>query len=224
MSFDTDEDGLRRAIVAACRSLDASGLNQGTSGNISVRFRDGLLVTPSGLPYDAMSPADIVPMRMDGTAEHPLRPSSEWRIHRDVLLARPEVGAVVHAHPTYATAFAICRRDIPAAHYMIAAAGGPTIRCSRYATFGTAELSDATLEALEGRACCLLANHGLVATGRDLERALWLAVETEALCRHYAVALSVGAPVILPDDEIARNVKLFSSYGPHAAEEADREG
>lgn len=211
---DASDHDVRTAIVAAARSLNALGLTAGTSGNVSVRHGDGLLLTPSGLPYDRMTPDDIVPLRFDGTTDHPLKPSSEWRFHRDILAARPEVGAVVHAHPIYGTAFAMCRRDIPAAHYMIAAAGGPTVRCARYETFGTAELSGAALEALEGRTCCLLANHGTIATGPTLERAMWLAVELETLCRQYAVALQVGAPVILPDDEIARNVVKFASYGP----------
>ncbi|MEE7475500.1 class II aldolase/adducin family protein [Methylobacterium hispanicum] len=204
---------VRQSIVEAARSLDALGLTQGTSGNVSRRWEDGLLITPSGLPYARMSPDDIVFMRLDGTHEHPLKPSSEWRFHRDILAARPEVNAVVHAHPIHCTAFAMCRREIPAVHYMIAAAGGPTVRCAPYATFGTEELSAHALAALEDRTCCLLANHGMIATGPDLEKALWLAVELETLCRQYAVALQVGTPVVLPDDEIARNVEKFKSYG-----------
>ncbi len=204
---------VRQSIVEAARSLDALGLTQGTSGNIALRWEDGLLITPSGLPYARMSPDDIVFMRLDGRFEHPLKPSSEWRFHRDILARRPEVNAVVHAHPVYCTAFAMCRREIPAVHYMIAAAGGPTVRCAPYATFGTEELSAHALAALEDRTCCLLANHGMIATGPDLEKALWLAVELETLCRQYAVALQVGTPVVLPDDEIARNVEKFRSYG-----------
>ena len=211
---NSTEQTLRAAIVAACRSLGGLGLSQGTSGNVSARHGDSLLITPSGVPYDRMGPDDIVPLGFDGASAHPLKPSSEWRFHRDILAARPEVGAVVHGHPIYATAFAMCRRDIPAVHYMIAAAGGPNVRCSPYATFGTPELSAAALEALEGRTCCLLANHGMIATGPNLDRAMWLAVELETLCRQYAVALQVGAPVILPDDEIARNIVKFASYGP----------
>ena len=208
------ETTVRQSIVAAARGMSALGLNEGTAGNVSVRWSDGLLITPSGLPYDAMTPEDIVFLRRDGTHDHALAPSSEWRFHRDILGARPEVNAVVHAHPTYCTAFAICGRDIPAVHYMIAAVGGPTIRCSGYATFGTAELSARALEALADRHGCLLANHGMIATGPDLAKALWLAVEMETLCRQYAVALQVGAPIVLPDDEIARNVEKFKSYGP----------
>ena len=214
-----DETATRRSLVEAARSLSALGLTHGTSGNLSVRWGAGLLITPSGLPYDRMEPESIVPLSMEGTTDHALAPSSEWRFHRDILRARPEVNAVVHAHPIHATAFAMCRREIPAVHYMIAAAGGPTVRCSGYATFGTPELSALALEALAGRTCCLLANHGIIATGPDLGRAMWLAVELETLCHQYAVALGVGAPVVLPDDEIARNVERFRSYGPGARRE-----
>ena len=211
---DREELATRRSIVEACRAMDALGINQGTSGNISVRWEDGLLLTPSGLPYDRMTPDDIVHLRMDGTCDHPLAPSSEWRLHRDIVGSRTDVGAVVHAHPTYCTAFAICGREIPAVHYMIAAAGGPTVRCAPYAPFGTPELSKVALAALEDRACCLLANHGMIATGADLGRAMWLAVELETLCRQYAVALQVGEPVVLPDAEIERTVERFKFYGP----------
>lgn len=210
---------VRRAIVAACRWLVEAGLVQGTSGNVSVRWNGRMLITPSGVPYEQMEPEDIVAVDLasDGTrfeARDGNVPSSEWRFHFDILRARPEVGAVVHTHSPYATAFAICRKELPAAHYMIAAAGGPTIRVADYATFGTQELSDAALVALEGRAACLLANHGVIATGPTLERALWLAQEVEVLARQYAIALQVGTPVILDDQEIARVKEKFRGYGP----------
>jgi L-fuculose-phosphate aldolase len=211
-----EELATRRSIVEACRAMNGLGINQGTSGNMSVRWRDGLLITPSGLPYERMQADDVVPMKLDGSHEHRLTPSSEWRFHCDIMKARTDVGAIVHAHPAYATAFAICRRDIPAVHYMIAAAGGPTIRCGGYATYGTEELSQIALTALQNRSCCLLANHGLIATGSNLEKAMWLAVEVETLCRQYAVALQIGDPRVLPDDEIARVVEKFKSYGLNA--------
>ena len=210
------EEAARAGLVGAMRDLLALGLSQGTSGNVSVRFDDGFLVTPSGIPAERLRPEDIVPMTWDGGFRHALSPSSEWRFHRDILAARPEIGAVVHAHPTHCTAFAICGREIPAVHYMIAAVGGPTIRCAPYAPYGTQELSQAALLALEDRTGCLLANHGMIAAGSDLQKALWVAVEMEALCRQYAVALQVGAPVILPDDEIWRTVERFKSYGPRS--------
>jgi L-fuculose-phosphate aldolase len=207
------EFAIRQSIIDACHALTRLGVNQGTAGNISVRWRDGLFVTPSGLPYDEMSADDIVCMDMAGAYEHELAASSEWRIHRDILAARPEVGAVVHAHPIYCTAFAMCRVEIPAAHYMIAAAGGPTIRCARYESYGTPELSEAVLEALQDRACALLANHGMIATGPDLAEAMWLAVETETLAKQYAIALQIGTPHILDDAEIAKTVEKFKDYG-----------
>ena len=218
MTFD--ETRARRALVDACRDMTRLGLTQGTSGNISVRAPGGLLITPSGLPYDEMTPGDIVPLSMDGSYEGSLAPSSEWRFHRDILAARVEVGAVVHAHPAHATAFALCRQEILAVHYMIAAAGGPTLRCAGYATFGTSELSALVLQALEGRHACLMANHGMVATGPDLAKAMWLAVEVETLCSQYALALRVGTPHVLPDEEIARVLAKFATYGPRAARPA----
>lgn len=216
-----DEWDLRQAVIDTARAMSAAGLNHGTSGNVSARHGDGFLITPSGVPNEALRVGDIVAMSADGTAPPGARPSSEWRFHRDIYAARPEVGAIVHAHPTYATAFAICREDLPAAHYMIAAAGGPTIRCSAYATFGTQALSDAALAALDGRLACLLANHGLIALGPTLARALWLAVEVEVLARQYAVARTLGTPVILGDDEIAVNVEKFRGYGPRPAQQSE---
>jgi L-fuculose-phosphate aldolase len=215
---DAQELAQRRALIAHALEMNASGLNQGTAGNLSLRHAQdgtaGLLITPSGVRYDQLAPEDIVFVRLaDGGWQHPLPPSSEWRFHRDIYLARPELNAVVHAHPTYCTALAMCRREIPAVHYMIAAAGGSSIRCAPYFTYGTAELSAAAVAALQGRLACLLANHGLIACGTDLERALWLALEVEALARQYHVALQFGQPVVLPDDEIARVVEKFKSYG-----------
>ncbi len=211
------EKGLRRAIIAACQAMNRDGVNQGTSGNISVRWKNGLLITPSGIPYDELAIDDIIFMKMDGSYAHRLAASSEWRFHRDILLERADVNAVVHAHPIYATAFAICGIEIPAVHYMIAAAGGPVIRCSRYATFGTEELSQAVLEALEGRNCALIGNHGMVAAGRDLREALWLAGEVETLCKQYAAALRLGSPRVLGPEEIEKTIEKFKHYGPRQA-------
>jgi L-fuculose-phosphate aldolase len=210
---------LRREIVVACRRLEADGLVAGTAGNVSVRHGSRMLITPSGVPYERLRPGDVVAVELEGEvlrfrARAGMVPSSEWRFHRDILRRRPEVGAVVHTHSPHATAFAMCRRPIPAGHYMIAAAGGPTIEVADYATFGTAELSDAALAALEGRTACLLANHGVIATGPTLERALWLAREVEVLARQTAIALQVGTPVLLPDAEIARVAEKFKGYGP----------
>ena len=215
--MDRDERSARESVVTAARELDVQGLNRGTSGNVSVRFRDGLLITPSGLPTSRMRPDDVVPVGFDGTHPSTQKPSSEWRFHRDILAARPELGAVVHAHPVYCTAFAMCGREIPAVHYMIAAFGGPTVRCAPYAAYGTAELSELALAALSDRNACLLANHGMISAGADLEKALWLAVELETLCQQYAVALQVGAPMILTDHEIGSTVERFRGYGLNVA-------
>ncbi|MDZ5700134.1 class II aldolase/adducin family protein [Chelativorans sp. M5D2P16] len=210
------EYALRKEIVATCIAMDRSGINQGTSGNISVRWEDGLLITPSGLAYETMAPEDIIFLSMDGTPHGPHKPSSEWRFHRDILKARTDFNAVVHAHPNHSTAIAITGQGIPAVHYMIAATGGPTIRCAPYATFGTDELSKNALAALEGRLACLLANHGAIACGPNLRKAFWLMSEIEVLARQYILARQAGEPVVLDDAEIARVVEKFKSYGPKA--------
>ena len=214
------ERALRGEIVRSCADLGRMGLNQGTSGNVSVRWThdgvEGMLITPSGLSYATMAPEDIVHVAHDGTVTGRYEPSSEWRFHSDILRARPEFGAVVHLHPPYCTGVSMTRRDVPAAHYMIAAVGGPTLRCSDYATYGTQELSDAALVALEDRSACLLANHGMIACGPTLPKAEWLAVEVEALCRQWVIAQSAGTPVILDDAEIGRVMEKFRTYGPRA--------
>ena len=222
--MDSKEHELRSAIVAACREMNASGLNQGTSGNISARFEDRLLLTPTAVPYDELAPEAIVSMPVAGdygSWDGPLPPSTEWRFHLDITRARPEVGAIVHAHSTYATTLACCRRAIPAVHYMIAASGGPTIRCADYATYGTKELSDAALKALEDRTCCLLANHGMLATGPSLAKAMWLAVELETIAKQYYLTLAIGGAVPLPDAEIAHVKEKFKGYGLREAPAAE---
>ncbi|MBL3596486.1 class II aldolase/adducin family protein [Rhodovulum sulfidophilum] len=210
----TDEKDKRAAIVAACRSMNALGLNQGTSGNISVRHGAGLLITPSSIPYDVLAPEDIVFMEMDGTAHGARRPSSEWRFHLDILRSRSDLNAVVHAHAPYCTMLAILHKPIPAVHYMVAAAGGGDIRCAPYATFGTQALSDLVLEALEGRKACLMAHHGMIAAEAGLDKAMWLAVEVEALARQYHGALAIGTPPLLSETELAEAIAQFTGgYG-----------
>ncbi|TIW84736.1 MAG: class II aldolase, partial [Mesorhizobium sp.] len=184
----SDRD-VRQAIIDACIEMNALGINQGTSGNISCRHGEGMLISPTSTPYDTLVPEDIVFMGWDGEVDGRLPPSSEWRFHLDIMKARPEVNAVVHAHPTYCTTIAIMGRKIPAIHYMVAVAGGNDIRCAPYATFGTAELSAHAVEALRGRKACLLAQHGMIAIGSSLAQAMWLAVEVETLARQYHGAL-----------------------------------
>jgi len=208
-----DATDKRQAIIDACRRMNALGINQGTSGNISVRHEGGLLITPTSVPYDAMTVDQIVFMDMDGSFADGERPSSEWRFHLDIMRSRGDTNAIVHAHPTYATILAIMGLEIPAVHYMIAAAGGDTIRCAPYATFGTAELSGHAVKALDGRMACLLDHHGMIAIGASLARALWLAVEVETLARQYYGCLQIGKPPLLPSDEIERVRRKMAGYG-----------
>lgn len=204
---------VRREIIDACIKMNELGINQGTSGNISVRHGDGLLITPTSIPYDDLEPEDIVSLAMDGTVNGRQGPSTEWRFHRDIMMARPDVGAVVHAHPSYATTIAIMERDIPPIHYMIAVAGGDTIRCAPYATFGTEELSRHAVKALEGRRACLLAHHGIIAVGKTLSKAMWLSVEVETLARQYHGCLQLGEPPLLSSQEIERVIAKIEGYG-----------
>ncbi len=213
--MDDQERELRRSVVEACREMATAGINQGTSGNISVRVADGMLLTPSGLPYDQMTPEDIVFMDWNGEwkASEGNVPSTEWRFHLDILRAKPEVSAVVHAHPTYCTILAILQRPIPAIHYMIAAAGGNDVPCAPYAQYGTAELSALAVAALADRRACLLAHHGMIATGVSLRKAMWLAIEVETLARQYHGCLQIGTPPLLPNDEIDSILKRWGQYG-----------
>lgn len=206
----------REAIVAQCRAMNATGLNQGTSGNLSVRCGDRMLITPSSIPYDVMTPEMIASMPVEGDYgawEGPKKPSSEWRFHLDIFRARPEVGAIVHTHSTFCTVMSIARKPIPPIHYMIAHFGGPDIRCGEYALYGSPELSANAVKALDGRNGCLLANHGMIAVGKDLARAMWLAVELETLARQYWHALQIGGPVLLSEDEVAAAAEKFGVTG-----------
>ena len=203
----------RQSIIDACREMNRLGINQGTSGNISLRHDDGMLITPTSVPYDIMQADQIVFMKLDGAPSTGQRPSSEWRFHRDILKARPDVNAVVHAHPPFATILAIMWREIPAVHYMIACAGGDTIRCAPYATFGTAELSRHAVAALQDRSACLLAHHGMIVVGASLAKAMWLAVEVETLARQYHGCLQIGPPPLLSKDEIENVRARMAGYG-----------
>jgi L-fuculose-phosphate aldolase len=212
-------EAARAAIVAGALELERLGLNHGSAGNLSLRLGESALVTPSGVPARELAPEMIAQMRVgdaSGAFEGPLPPSSEWRFHLDILAARPDVNAVVHMHSTYATTLAALRREIPAVHYMIAAFGGPTVPCVGYASYGTAALSALVVEGLKDRDGVLLANHGAIVTGPDMRKALWRAVELEALAQVFYLALAAGKPIILPDDEIWRTVERFKSYGPRS--------
>jgi L-fuculose-phosphate aldolase len=210
------EKDLRQSLVTRCRDLEKFGLNQGTAGNLSIRHGSSMLITPSAVPYDLLEPDMIASMPLDGEYgawTGPLPPSSEWRIHLDIFKARPDAGALIHTHSLFATTLSMLRKDIPAAHYMIAAFGGPTIHCTDYAPFGTQELSDLAVAGLEGRTGVLLGSHGMVVMGVSLDEAMWRAVELETLAKMYYLASSIGTPAILADDEIARIVERFKTYG-----------
>jgi L-fuculose-phosphate aldolase len=206
-------EAIRREMIATCIFMNERGINQGTSGNISVRIEDGFLITPSGVPYDEMKPEDIVVMKLDASHKGPRKPSTEWRFHRDIMEKKPEVGAVIHLHSMFCTSLSMLRREIPAVHYMIAAAGGPTVPCVPYVTWGTQQLADYIVGALQNRHACLLSNHGMVCVGPNLKKAAWLAVEIETLAAQYWRALQAGVPYVLPDEEIANVMERFKSYG-----------
>jgi len=211
---------LRTMVLAACRELTRRGLTHGTSGNVSVRCDEQrFFVSPSGMDYELLQADDVPLMDLEGRWFGRHRPSSEWRFHRDILRSRPDVGAIVHTHSPRATALACTGRGIPAFHYMVAIAGGSDIRCAPYHTFGTQELSDAALAALRDRRACLLANHGVIATGADLASAMRLAGEVENLALQYSVALTLGEIRILDDAEMSRVIEKFRTYGqPDAAD------
>ena len=213
-----NEHELRAAIIATALKMNALGINQGKAGNVSARVGDGYLITPSGLPYDETNVDDIVRMDLTGIAIGTRSPSSEWRFHQDIYIARREVNAVVHTHSPYATTLACMGLEVPAFHYMVAVAGGKNIRCAPYATFGTQALSDHAVAALQDRKACLLANHGLIALGPSLKAALALAVEVEALCGQYWRVLQIGKPILLSDAEMDVVLEKFSTYGQTGAE------
>jgi L-fuculose-phosphate aldolase len=213
-----DSRALRAQVIHTAAAMNSAGINANKAGNVSVRCQRGaqagFVITPTGVPYDRLAPEDLVFVRSaDGEPTGALAPSSEWRFHRDILQARLEFGAIVHTHSPAATALACHGRGLPAFHYMVAAAGGVDIRCAPYATFGTQALSDHALAALSERRACLLAHHGVIACGNDLDAALTLAIEVEHLARIYLQARALGEPPRLPDDEMARVLEKFVLYG-----------
>jgi L-fuculose-phosphate aldolase len=211
------EDAVRKEVVTTAIRMERLGINQGTSGNVSARWRDGFLITPSGVPCSELRSDAIVWLALDVRDDAPVfrssRPSTEWRFHRDILCSRPEINAVVHTHSNAATALAIHARDIPAHHYMVAAAGGNSIRCAPYATFGSQALSDHAVAALKDRTACLLAHHGVIAIGHDLARALWLANEVEVMAQQYLLACQLGPPPLLSDAQMNEVLQEFKGYG-----------
>lgn len=210
------ENQIRKKIIALCLQMNNTGLNQGTSGNISARFKEHMLITPSGIPYEDLVPSDIAKMKIDSDEfswTGPSKPSSEWHFHRSILQTKPELNAIVHTHSMFATILSIARENIPACHYMIAAFGGNTVKCAKYATFGTPKLSASILAAMKNRSACLLANHGMIAGGTDLDNAMWAAVELETLSKQYYHAKLAGGMVVLPASEMAIVGERFKNYG-----------
>ena len=209
-----DHTSLREAVIAAARSLHKYQLGVGTAGNVSARIEQGYLITPTGMDYEAIAPADIVSMDMRGNrAKGNLKPSSEWRFHQDIYAARTDIHAIVHTHSPCATALSCTRQDLPAFHYMVAGAGGSSIRCAEYATYGTQALSDHALAALAGRQACLLANHGVIALGKDVESAFKMAQLVEELAKQYLFSRMAGTPVLLDEAEMNVNLEKFRDYG-----------
>jgi len=208
-----NETQLRGELVRIANKLDAQGLNRGTSGNLSARFGEGVFITPSGMGAEGLTNDDIVFVNMDGTSRGHWQPSSEWLFHRDIYAQRAEVSAIVHTHSVAATALACLRKAIPPFHYMIALMGGDNIRCAKYATFGTQELSNNALIALKDRKACLLANHGMIAAGKNLDEAFGITVEVETLSEMYLRALQAGEPVLLTPEEFRAAQERFASYG-----------
>lgn len=212
-----DSIALRKAVIATARAMNASGVNVNKSGNVSVRClrgaRGGFLLTPSGVPYERLEPDDVVFVDDTGRPQGRCEPSSEWRFHAAIYAARPELSAVVHTHSSCATALACHGLSIPAFHYMVAVAGGHDIRCADYATFGTQQLADNALAALQGRTACLLAHHGVIACGASLDAALALAIEVEHLARTYLAVRALGEPRLLDAAEMDRVLERFRTYG-----------
>jgi len=210
-----DDTATRQSIIDACLAMQAAGVNQGVSGNISLRTTEGMLITPSGVEYEKMRPDMLVLMPLDGSQMRPgqMKPSSEWQFHRDILLAKRSEMAVVHAHPTFCTALAMNHQPIPACHYMVAAFGGDDVPVADYALFGSQELSRLVVQALHHRSACLMANHGAVVTGDSLQTALWRMMELETLAKGYVTSLTIGSPKLLSADQMSEVKQAFADYG-----------
>ena len=200
-------------VIKYAKMLNSKNLSALRSGNISIRYEDGFLITPSGVKYSHLKNEDIVFVSLDGKYnEKKKKPSSEWRFHKDIYLNKKEANAIVHSHSTHATAVSTHGKSIPAFHYMVALAGGNDIKCADYATFGTDELSKNIINALENRKACLMSNHGQVVFDSSLDKAFELAEEVENICHQYINALKIGNPMILSDEEMSTILKQINSY------------
>jgi L-fuculose-phosphate aldolase len=208
-----DTKALRQSVIDGCRLMNARGLNQSTSGNISVRVEGGMLITPSGVPYDAMKPEMLVMLPLEGTPAKGLNPSSEWRFHQRLMATRTDMNAVVHAHPPYCSVLAVQRREIPACHYMIAAFGGEKVPLAGYSLFGSEALAAEVARTMTSYHGCLMANHGATVVGETLDKALWRLEELETIARTYYLSDPAGKPVILSSAEVAEAAASFATYG-----------
>tara|TARA_R110002020_G_scaffold456465_1_gene672900 strand:- start:8746 stop:9420 length:675 start_codon:yes stop_codon:yes gene_type:complete len=217
-----EEYRLRKELVEACQNMSRLGINKGTAGNVSARHGNGILISPTGVPYDKLTPEHVVAMNWDATFEGDVLPSSEWRFHRDILQARPDLNAIVHTHSTNATTISILQKDIPPIHYAIAATGGASIRCAPYEIFGSQALADCALVALKDRRACLLAHHGVIAGHVSIGKALALAVTVEELATQYLACLPMGEPPVLTDEQIAEVLEKFKTYGQQSPQVTDR--
>ena len=209
----------RNQIIEYSLKLNSTNLSPLRSGNISLRGKEddkeGYLITPSGKKYETLKPDDIIFIGLNEDAENinsAIKPSSEWRFHRDIYVNKNDAQAIVHAHSPHATAVSSHRKPIPPFHYMIALAGGEDIKCAEYATFGTEELSNNVIKALEKRSACLMSNHGQVAFGKNLEDAFELAQEIENICHQYTIALKLGMPKILSFEEMKKVLDKAKNY------------
>lgn len=214
MAREITETDLREKMAQVMKAMDARGLNRGTSGNLSARWGEAMLVTPSGVPPERLTGEMMVLVQPDGsTAEGSLRPSSEWRMHQQILNRRPDANAVVHCHSRHATILACAGREIPSMHYMVAVGGGSSVPVAPYATFGSVELAEAVVETLDGRAAALMANHGQIVVARNLDAALSITEEIEEQAAVYWGTLAIGGPKLLSEDEMGLILQRFKGYG-----------
>ena len=209
-----DKLDICKEIIGTCVEMESRGINQGTSGNLSIKYKNGFLITPSSVPYTEMKPEDIVEMNWNGEFVGK-QPSSEWRFHRDILKNRNDINVVLHCHSINATSLSCHNKDIPAFHYIVGLAGGNNIRCAKYATFGSQELANYALIAIKDRLACLLGHHGMICLGKTFKQALILGCEVEAMAKVYIKALSIGNTDVLSNEEMDKVVKRMErmSYG-----------